>query len=256
MTHATDEQLAACALRDFGDMPEAAAVQRHIDACERCRAELDAIRSMLGSAAALEVPARGEDYGARVWAALEPRLPARPASRAGWRPPRAWLAAAAVLVLAVGAFIAGRWSGTGDRTAEHETRPLPAEAIHERVVLAALGDHLERTERTLIELVNQDASDRVDISAEQAWARDLLQANRLYRQTARSAASPALKGLLDDLEPVLLEIANSPARLSTAEYLALRNRIEDRSLVFKVRATGAGVRARERKLIREGVTQS
>jgi hypothetical protein len=51
---------------------------------------------------------------------------------------------------------------------------------------------------------------------------------------------------------VLLEIANSPARLTSEEFKALRERIESRSLVFKVRVTGADVRARQRALLRPG----
>ena len=42
-----------------------------------------------------------------------------------------------------------------------------------------------------MELVNADDSGRVDISAEQAWARDLLDANRLYRQSARARLAGA-----------------------------------------------------------------
>ena len=53
----------------------------------------------------------------------------------------------------------------------------------------------------------------VDITAEQAWARQLLDANRLYRQSLQDASSPALADLLGELEPILLELVNSPSRL-------------------------------------------
>ncbi len=124
--------------------------------------------------------------------------------------------------------------------------------VRERVTLAALGDHLDRTERALVELVNTDAGGTVDISAEQAWARDLLDANRLYRLSSRGAASPALVHLLDELEPVLLAIVHSPTRVTADEFNALRSRIEDRSLVFKLRVSGADVRARQRTLRHPG----
>lgn len=250
--HLTDDQIAALALGE----PEAdGADLRHLQDCARCRAELRVVEQALRAAAALEVPERGDDYGARVWAALEPRLPSHPAAeprRIRWT---VWAAAAAVLIAVAGAFLAGRWSRPAPETTTVAGTVAP-EAIRERVVLAALGDHLDRTERALVALVNQGGEGRVDISAEQAWARDLLEANRLYRQTVGGSASPALAALLDDLEPVLLEIANSPSQLTTDEYLALRERIEERSLLFKVRATGADVRARERRLIHQGESQS
>ena len=119
-----------------------------------------------------------------------------------------------------------------------------------------MSEHLERTERGLVRLVNEDANVSVDISAEQAWARDLLDANRLYRQSVRGTGSPAVGLLLDQLEPVLLDLVHSPARLSTAEFEALRARIDEQSLLFKVRVTSSDVRARERALRRPGVQTS
>ncbi len=174
------------------------------------------------------------------------------------RRPAPWLAAAAAVLLAVGAYWLGRHDagiGTAPPAPANVQASLGTEAIRERVVLAALGEHFDRTERTLVELVNSQPGRRVDISAEQAWARDLLEANRLYRQAA-GAQSPALSQVLEDLEPVLLEIANSPSQITSDEFEALRDRIEARSLVFKVRVTGADVRARERALIRRGESQS
>jgi hypothetical protein len=262
MTHVDDDLLAAVALGDATN-DERERVEAHVQTCGVCRDILDDTRRVLKAASELEEPARDGDYGARVWTRIEPHLPATAtaASPGWWRASRGWLAAAAVLLIAVGAFVAGRWS--------RETTPTPAPvptlahsgggaepSIRERVVLAALGDHLDRTERTLVELVNAEPADTVDITAEQAWARDLLEANRIYRQSARGAASPALVALLGELEPILLEIVHSPSRLTADDYDALCARIEDRSLLFKVRVTGASVRARQRSLIQTGAPTS
>lgn len=262
MTHITDDDLIAHALGD-GEAGTRAAIAAHLETCAACRASLDEIAATLSLAGRLEVPQRGEHYGPEVWARIEGRLrPGAEGQRGAEAPPphrsRAWtlpwLAAAAVALIAVGAYWLGRQSVVPPPVIETvEERAAPGRgAIRERVVLAALGEHLDRTERTLVELVNAQPGARVDISAEQAWARDLLEANRLYRQAAAGADSPALSQVLDDLEPVLLEIANSPARLTSEEFKALRERIESRSLVFKVRVTGADVRARQRALPRPG----
>jgi anti-sigma factor RsiW len=281
MTHIAEDDLIAHALDEVEDRTRGA-VDAHCETCAACRATLDEIRATLALAERAEVPARGEEYGAAVWEKLEPRLqehtsaeraadvplhgraealpPQSSSSRhsvvaAGLEPrTRVWLAAAATLVIAAGAYWVGRQSATPAPSIEvaRETPAPVTGAIRERVVLAALGEHLDRTERTLVELVNAEDGGRVDISAEQAWARDLLEANRLYRQAAQGANAPALSQVLDDLEPVLLEIANSPARVTSEEFRALRERIEARSLVFKVRVTGADVRARQRALLRPG----
>lgn len=268
MTHITDEDLVALALDDAPDDVRAAA-ERHLAACADCTASMQEIRATLAAAsAAAEAPDPGDGYGAQVWAALEPRLPSRepatPATDAVRRPApvtapwRPWLAAAAAVLVAAGGYWLGRQSvtppttGVGPEATTASSPAAPASGIRERVVLAALGDHLDRTERTLVELINSDPGAQVDISAEQAWARDLLEANRIYRQATRGAQGPALTQVLEDLEPVLMEIANSPSSLTSEQFEALRAHIDARSLVFKVRVTGAGVRQRAQELIRRG----
>ncbi len=252
MTHLSEDELIAYALGDTGE--RTADVEGHAAGCDVCRAEIEALRTTLEAAAAMPVPDRGPGYGGEVWARVAPLLPdTRRAPRSlvavEWRP---WLAAAAVLVAIAGAFIAGRWSRGPAAPAVMASAVPDAGQIRERVVLSALGDHLDRTERTLVELVNAKGDAAVDITAEQAWARDLLDANRLYRQSARGATSPALGTLLDELEPVLLDIVHSPGTLSSDEFHALRSRIEDRSLVFKLRVSGADVRARQKTLLHPG----
>jgi anti-sigma factor RsiW len=277
MTHVTEDRLVAYALDDADQMTRGE-IETHVAACGECRESLAELRRVLEAASELGVPERPADYGAAVWARLEPRLSDRaglttsakamvvrrsvmrrrkprlhvPTAVGSWRP---WLAAAAVLLLTIGAFLMGRLSQPARapvQVATGTTTASPAASIRERVVLAALSAHLDRTERGLVELVNADDRGTIDISAEQAWARDLLDANRLYRQSARGTASPALVSVLSELEPILLDIVHSPSRLSADEFQSLRSRIDDRSLVFKVRVTGADLRARQQALIHAG----
>ena len=56
--------------------------------------------------------------------------------------------------------------------------------MRERILLVDLGEHLDRSQMVLVELVSADESDAVDISGERARAEQLVAANRLYRQTA------------------------------------------------------------------------
>jgi anti-sigma factor RsiW len=97
-------------LDDFagGELPERErrAVQLHLQACAECRAEVDALRSLLDEARFLprEI-APGRDLWAGIEARLEPRadmkvIPLRP--RSAWAPPRWLTLAAAALVLMIG----------------------------------------------------------------------------------------------------------------------------------------------------------
>jgi HAMP domain-containing protein len=253
MNHIPEDLLIAVVL-DEAEPPTRAEVNLHLAGCERCRQDAEEVRRVLRAAAIDQVPARGDDYGAHVWARLEPRLfPAHKHPR--WADRRRWLAAAAVVLLAVSAFVVGRWSGAPvEPTRDSAVREVSTHprSVRERVVLAAIGDHVERAERALVELAHTTDAGTVDITAEQVWARQLLDANRLYRQSLQDASSPALADLLGELEPILLELVNSPSRLSEPDVRALQARIEERSLVFKLRVTGAQMRARQRTLFHNG----
>jgi len=122
--------------------------------------------------------------------------------------------------------------------------------VRERVLLIAVGDHLDRAQMVLAELVHASGNGEVDISAEREWAQDLVSANRLYRQSAASAGERGVVSVLDDLERVLVELATSPDALSSDELGALRQRIEAQGIVFKIRVLGSQVRERQRTLLR------
>ena len=72
MTHITEEQLVAYALDDV-EVDARAAVESHVELCEACRSG-DRRVARDARTAGLPVPERGDDYGAEVWARLEPRL--------------------------------------------------------------------------------------------------------------------------------------------------------------------------------------
>jgi hypothetical protein len=95
--------------------------------------------------------------------------------------------------------------------------------------------HLERSERLLTEMANAKTEGSLDVSAERQWARDLLAANRLYRQSTRQGGRPQLTSLLDELEPFLLELSHGPSEVPAGELADFRARLEERTLLFKMR---------------------
>jgi hypothetical protein len=188
---------------------------------------------------AMPVPERGQDYGQQVWERIESRLTPANATR----PPRVnmpwrWAAAAGLAALLVVAFLAGRffpWTPRPDST-------VADAQVRERVLRAAVGDYLERSQLVLVEMANASSNDLLDITAEQARAADLVRENRLYRQTAARTGDVAVAGVLEELERVLLEIAHAPSPISPEELESLRRRLEAESILFKVRVLGRNVR--------------
>jgi hypothetical protein len=172
---------------------------------------------------------------------LEPRL--RATRRARWTPWLGGLAAAAALVLA---FWLGRVTNPPAPPAAAPTQ----EQVRERVLLVAVGDHLERSQMVLLEVVNAPIDADTDLSASRRSAGELAAANRLYRQAAVRAGEPAVASVLDDLERVLVEIAHSPQPASSDEIGRLRQRIESKGLLLKVRVIGSQVREKQKEVAR------
>jgi hypothetical protein len=79
---------------------------------------------------------------------------------------------------------------------------------------------------------------QINIAAEQQRAEDLLDANRLYRETAQQNGDAALADVLDDLERVLMDVAHSPQEITPAKLELLQKRIEAHGILFKVRVVG------------------
>ncbi len=231
MKHATEEQLVMLYYGEAGRP-----VEEHLENCPDCRQAYSAIQRELETIQEPAIPERGEGYGAEVWARIQPRLE-RPRFN-WWFTPRRWVLAGAMAAMVVAAFLAGHYwkGGQGpDRTG------VPPQA-RERILMVAVGEHLDRSQMVLLELVNARPEGNIDISGEQERAEDLVAANRLYRQTAARKGDTAVASVLDELERVLIEIAHSPSRISAGELEQLQHRIEAQGLLFKVRVIDSQVR--------------
>jgi hypothetical protein len=230
MRHIGDEDLILIAYGE--DTP----ATRHVNACPRCRSRVARMSAFLASLEETPVPERDETYGREVWKKLAPRLAQMPARRPffGLGSTRNLVRLAAVAALVAVAFLVGRsWP----------RRPEPLSAsVRERILLSAVGDHLERSQTVLLDFVNADPAADIP-EGDRRRAGELAADNRLIRQTASTAGDAAVASVLDDLERVLLELAHGAA---TAEArTALRRRIDSEEVLFKVRVLEARVRARE-----------
>jgi hypothetical protein len=243
MNHLSQEDIVAAYYGETGS-------DEHLRACAECQAELARLSVILDRVVAPEVPEPPADYEARVWDRLRWRMrtDAKKHRRNDWMK---WTAVAAVTVLA---FITGLiWKRqvappvpgdaiTATTASVQPANPVqpaavaPSEATKDRILLVVVSDHFDRSERILVELTNLTPdSDNVDIGAERAAAEELLASNRLYRRTALDRGEENVATLLDELEPVLMQIAHSPDDMSAAELRRIQKRVEAKGLVFKMR---------------------
>jgi hypothetical protein len=245
MTHRSEEELIAYLDGERNDREQIAA---HLLECTECRAELTRIEAVFAALQTMPVPDPGEDYERRVWQQLAGRLPEK--SSHWWEGlfvPRRLIAVGALAAAITLAFFAGRI------TTRHEpaNASLDTGKVRERVLVVAVGEHLGRSEMVLMELENaqpaQHGQKSVDMSAAQRRAEDLLEENRLYRQTALRQGDQGMASTLDELERVLLDIANSPETVTPAQFESLRKRIEDRGILFKVRVVSQDLQQRNKQ---------
>jgi hypothetical protein len=86
---------------------------------------------------------------------------------------------------------------------------------------------------------------QVNFSSQRRRAEDLLDENRLYRQTALQEGDTGVANVLDELERVLLDVAHSPQTVTPAQIKSIRQRIDDDGLLFKVRVLTKQIQMRE-----------
>ena len=245
MTHPTEQDLV---LYFYGDAPKAT-IERHLGECKECSAEFAQLRATL-SAIDYPVPERAVDYEAQLWSTLRPRLEQSEApTRSIWAAvlqPRRWAIAGALALILLGAFLAGRYTRPEKSGPQQLANTKQPKTGSDRMLMVAVGDHLDRTEMILVELGNTKATGKVDISAERDFAQELVNDNRLYRQTAQRDKDPEIANVLDQVERVLIDIAHHPDSVSGKELEELQQRIEAQGVLFKVRVIESKVKARGR----------
>jgi hypothetical protein len=244
MRHLTEDELVAHAYVE----DETEAVQQHLERCAECARAYAAVRSDLDEMEFAAVPMRDGLRGKRVWESIADRLPEYETPKRRWFPGRMpgglWrgLAVAACAVLLVFGFVAGRlWERKQGQPAQtiasNPAQQKQPGAAHpqERVVVVVLSDHLDRTERLLMELKHADVSNAETVSPLRDEARTLLAANRICRKNTKQNDDPDLAAALERLDYLLAALANQPEGLDSAGIARLQEDMNSDRLLFEVR---------------------
>ncbi len=167
----------------------------------------------------LTVPEQ-DHYGAAVWQRISSRLTQSegPGLRWWdrlWQPRFSLASVAGVLGVAALAFWLGKQSSEPDTIPLADSvDPLGSVLNAERLLTARLADHLSATDMLFTQVSNR--SELPDPASSEAgretdWAAQLLVSNRIYRHAAANAGQAPLAALLDEIEPLLLELARADA---------------------------------------------
>ena len=263
MTHPSEEALNDFIERDLTPA-EHVRVAAHIETCPDCALFVADMQQIVRDASSLG-PLTPPPH---VWTAIQARLAQStvdsrqsqvdsqsivesPEPKAQSPQPKVWMKlawAAATAALVVMAFLTGRFVNlreqqSASQEAATSRRAVADEAmVRERVLLIAVGDHLERSQMVLVELSNAETRGELDISAERQLADDLVASNRLYRHTAQQMGQASVAGVLDELERVLVEVARGPSTVSMQQLADIQQRIESQGILFKVKVIGSEIR--------------
>ena len=236
--HLSDEQLV---LHYYGDDDNRAVVTRHLDSCAQCRTSLEQLSQLLGAVRTSSAPEPLHGFAERTWRKVHGRILDSQKPRWFGFPVKQWVYACGITAALALAFFAGRFTPRTDPPVVAQNSP---EVARERILLITVADHLERSQLMLLELLNSDTTGGVDFNRDRAAG--LVADNRLFRRAAARDGDAATATILDELERVLLEVENAPAQWTGDEFAALREAIENKGLILKVRVLGS--QARERGL--------
>ena len=238
MSHLTEEELIA---HTFAE-DDKDGVEQHLEACAECAKNYAELRGDLAEMEFAEVPVRDALHGKRVWESISASLPAYEGRKWNWLRGGPWMGlsyAAACIALATCTFIGGRlWERREAKTlAGNHTQHKQQSVAHppQRVVVVVLSDHLDRSERLLMELKHADADSAEMVSPLRDEARSLLAANRTCRQNVKHNNDPALATTLARLDHLLAELANQPEGLNSTMITRLQEEMNADRLLFEVR---------------------
>ena len=254
MSHPTDDDLI---LHFYGELPpgEGARVDGHLRACASCHDAWSELGETLKLVDAAAIPEPPDGFERVMWAKVQQTLPApRRGSFWNWRQlvPIASLAAVVLAAVTLSYRAPGKAPAARPEMAPMVKTVADPNRTSERVLLTALDGHFEQTELLLTELLNapdDDAAGAAGFDYERATADDLVASGRLYRMTAEQIGKQHLAAILEDLEPVLMEVARSPEKSNRNALKSLRSQIDDEGLLFKVRAVTNEIRERQQEMI-------
>ncbi len=223
----------------------------HLDRCRGCREEHEELRVVV--TAIEQDPVRAEEpelpldvLVARVEQALERAVRPRPLRRRAWLVALPAAAAALALALAVPKLVERSRSGAPVARAEippSEATPLVSEDALRRIernlareqavrYLSQAGDVLVAVAATGSDCDHGEG--RLDVGAAPERSRELLEKRRLVVGAGSEAVASA-RGVLDDVEMALRDVADLPACVKRRDVERVRRDVERRQLLMRIR---------------------
>lgn len=250
-----DDDLVLYHYRDGLTAGELAAIGQALRESAPLRARYATLCVTLQAVDAQPVPAADAGLEERLWRRWEQQADSAPdrrhagtqrgarrvRHRVGARPQLRHAATALAVVAALGlGFLIGRQpAGPQVPTPRPEVAVVGKSELSSRVLDAYVAAHLRETEGVVLTAVNSDSA--ALLAGNRELAAGLIDSNRLYAQAAARAGNARLANFLQQLEPLLIELANPAGTESVQSSDGLRDYVDKTDLLFQLRATQARI---------------
>lgn len=245
---------------------ERSVVDAHLAVCKACSAELETMRAtlaLLPSPATEPSEERSEQFWNQFASSVIEKTGARKQTRAShiaevieWieelvllHPKYTYAISGTVAVLLLAfAFWTFRTPEQYDvalrgnsKPLEHHVTPASSDGESNRQLTVQperVSDYFRRSKIMLVGLANlkTDQSEPLDLSAERRVSRNLIQEARYLK---RQPIDPQSREVMNDVEKILIEVANTGSRHNVPNVEIVRSGIHQENLLFKIRMAEA-----------------
>lgn len=220
---------------------ERTALERHLDACARCRKEFAAMQRALSFMDRRERPVPDEADWDRFWKSLRNELTRggsrpgilrrRPASLPAWA-----YGIAAVFLVAIGVFFGKIYFTPTQQTSPAPSiTSAPSQAEPPDSTTTRALAYLDRSRNLLIGLTNIDEPHAVlDLSRHREASRELIEQGQVLAVALNRPDQHQIRQLIDDLRVILLQLANIELRPGVPVVELVRKGMDKKSILLKI----------------------
>lgn len=219
-------------------------LHEHLQGCSGCQTYFEELRSLFSRAHPEPRNSPAEEFWSHLWEKTEQSirdfrydkravfLPQRP-SHFNWN--WKWQAAVAVLLLLLGGIV-GRFLFVPQHTEHYSLSPV--RETDKKTLMRETAEYLEMSKILLLGFVNIDPTREdlagLDFSQEQRLSTRLVRQLPALHSRLEASREIQLANLLEDLEVILLQIANLEDAYDLSAIELIQTGVETRGILFKI----------------------
>jgi len=212
--------------------------ETHLHGCETCAAEFKRLKATLQTMNQRSRETVDEPFFENYWERLSDRMnaenfPEQKTSRQKF-PKWGYQISAAAAILLLGIIIGRFWMNMPGQAPP----PVAQKNVQHEMLQARTTQYLEKSKVLLLGLVNLDTEahdpETIDLQRFQSVSQQLLRETGALKPALQKSREQRLGQLVNDLEVILMQIANLESREDVRGIEIIRNGVERQGVLFKI----------------------